>query len=228
MKNEQGSRRFKQAIRYLGYARNYAALLACMNIGAANLAQAQIATPSKTVSAPKAAVKTEASGEAKSMLHWTCDAVIQLIGTGISWAPPTWPMSGGLFVDREKQCFNFLKTNFLDDGEIWVHIKSQLSAAQQDQICRAGRGQFRVDYGFDKRAKDWSQTLWVTAPPCNCPSTCPDGYHLSGNGNCAKGMCQTGALPNQSYFQNGQGHFIWNGTLYHQVAPTSAGQCSFK
>lgn len=186
--------------------------------------------PEPTKEQAEAEKVTSGRGEpedAKAIKNWVCDAVIHLTGTSVTWTPATWSMSGNILTDREKACRNYIIANWFDNGAIWNYIKPQLTAAQQDAICKAGSGTFRIDYGFDRRTKDWSITRTIPAPPCNCTAACPDGYHLSGNGNCAKGMCATGSLPNQSYFQNGEGMFIWNGNLYHQVSATNR-TCAFK
>lgn len=95
---------------------------------------------------------------------WTCDGTVALTGSSYSYALPTWNMSGGLGVDREKKCKERIQADWLNNGAIWQ--KLGIPAAQQDSYCKSG-GTFRVDYGFDKRKKDWSFTQ-AGKPNCKC------------------------------------------------------------
>lgn len=169
-----------------------------------------------------------AADQQKLAKSWTCNATISLISTNVTFTVPSWTMTGGALVDRQAKCKEHIKSQILHNGLIWSYIKPQLTPAQQDAICKAGLAGFRVDYGLTSRPKEWQFVEYPKAPPCNCPTTCPQGYSISGNGNCAKGTCPSGNLPNSATFSNGQGYFIWNGTLYHQVSPTPSGPCSFK
>lgn len=199
-----------------------AALMGCMLSSPALHSTALADAPAQPT------VQAKAGDKQKMAQSWTCSATISMISTSATFTVPVWTMTGGPLVDREKKCRDHIKSQILHSGLIWTYIKPQLSAAQQDAVCKAGVGGFRVVYGFDSRTKDWQFIEYPKAPPCNCPKTCPQGYSISGNGNCAKGMCSSGSLPNSATFANGQGHFIWNGTLYHQVSPTPNGPCSFK
>jgi hypothetical protein len=95
---------------------------------------------------------------------WTCHGTIALQGSGYSYAVPSWTMSGSATVDRENRCRAALKSNWLDNGAIWKHLG--IPPAQQDGYCRSG-GNFRVDYGFDRRRKDWNFTQ-LSKPLCKC------------------------------------------------------------
>jgi hypothetical protein len=97
---------------------------------------------------------------------WTCNGTIALTGTSYSYALPPWQMSGpvtGSGSDREKECKKRIQS-YLNDVAIWQ--KLGIPADQQDSYCRLG-GTFRVDYGFDKRPKDWNFTQFGQ-PSCKC------------------------------------------------------------
>jgi hypothetical protein len=96
---------------------------------------------------------------------WTCSATIALQGSSLSHAVPSWSMSGPLTADREKRCKEHVKANWLDNGKIWSTLN--IPANQQNSYCQSG-GNFRVDYGFDKRNKDWQFTQ-MSKPSCTCP-----------------------------------------------------------
>jgi hypothetical protein len=96
---------------------------------------------------------------------WTCNATIALQGGSLSYTVPNWPMSGPIASDREKRCKEHVKANWLDNGKIWSVL--DIPSNQQNSYCQSG-GNFRVDYGFDKRSKDWNFTQ-TSKPACACP-----------------------------------------------------------
>jgi len=98
-------------------------------------------------------------------ISWTCNGTIALTGTSYSYALPPWTMSGGRGADRQKKCKEYIQANWLNNGAIWRNLG--IPAAQQDSYCKSG-GTFRIDYGFDKRQKDWNFTQSVGKPACNC------------------------------------------------------------
>jgi hypothetical protein len=97
---------------------------------------------------------------------WTCNATIGLQGKLLSYNVPNWKMNGPLLADREKKCKEHVKANWLDNGKIWTVIN--IPANEQNSYCQSG-GAFRVDYGFDKRSKDWNFTQ-TGKPACACSS----------------------------------------------------------
>jgi len=97
---------------------------------------------------------------------WTCNGTIALTGTSYSYALTPWQMSGpvpGSGADREKRCKERIQSDWLN-GAIWA--KLGIPAAAQNSYCQSG-GTFRVDYGFDKRPKDWNFTQ-SGKPNCKC------------------------------------------------------------
>lgn len=94
---------------------------------------------------------------------WTCSGTIALTGSNYSYALPPWSKSGPA-IDREKKCRDDIENNWLKNGEIWARLG--IPEAQQSAYCQSG-GMFRVDYGFDKRKKDWSFTK-SSSPKCKC------------------------------------------------------------
>ena len=98
---------------------------------------------------------------------WTCNGTIALTGSSYSYALPPWEMSGpvpGSGVDRERRCKERIQSAWLNNGAIWA--KLGIPATAQDSYCQSG-GTFRVDYGFDKRPKDWNFTQFGK-PNCKC------------------------------------------------------------
>ena len=118
---------------------------------------------------PHKKVEISAPDEGKGLKRtWTAHATIQLEGTGKSYTPPGWPMSGPLppaaGSDRQKAIKEYIEQTWLDNGAIWKLLG--INAAEQDQWCQTG-GTFRVDYGFDKRPKEW-QFSKFSKPNCKC------------------------------------------------------------
>lgn len=105
-----------------------------------------------------------ASAKPTQARTWICNGTLALTGSIYSYSIPQFTMSGGLFVDREKACRDRIKADWLNNGAIWARLG--IPAAQQNAYCASG-GTFRVDYGFDKRKKDWNFTQFVR-PPCRC------------------------------------------------------------
>ena len=99
-----------------------------------------------------------------AVMSWTCNGTVALTGTNYSYALPPWTMSGPLLTDREKKCKQYIIDNWLNNCAIWT--KLGIPAAEQNSYCQSG-GTFRVDYGFDKRPKDWNFT-WTGKPCCHC------------------------------------------------------------
>lgn len=97
-------------------------------------------------------------------ISWTCNGTIALTGTSYSYALPPWTMSGGIGADREKKCKEFILANWINNGAIWKQLG--IPASQQEAFCKSG-GTFRVDYGFDKRKKDWN-FVQSGKPVCRC------------------------------------------------------------
>lgn len=95
---------------------------------------------------------------------WTCNATISLQGSSLSYTVPNWRMSGSLTTDRQERCKAHIQNNWLNNGLIWSVLN--IPANQQNGYCQSG-GDFRVDYGFDRRSKDWSFTQ-QSKPACAC------------------------------------------------------------
>jgi hypothetical protein len=95
---------------------------------------------------------------------WTCSATIALKDTSYSFAVPDWSMSGGIAVDREKRCKGAIQSNWINNGAIWKSLGIPVS--EQDKYCQSG-GNFRIDYGFDRRRKDWNFSA-SSKPACAC------------------------------------------------------------
>ena len=85
--------------------------------------------------------------------QWTCHATIALNNSSFSYTVPSWSMSGGPAVDREKKCLEAIKNNWIPTRQLWLN----LGVPQKDQksLCDTG-GTFRVTYGFDARKKGWT------------------------------------------------------------------------
>jgi len=94
---------------------------------------------------------------------WTCSATIALTGSNYSYALPPWSKSLAT-TDREKKCREDIENHWLINGAIWARLG--IPEAQQSAYCQSG-GTFRVDYGFDKRKKDWNFTK-SSSPKCKC------------------------------------------------------------
>src|SRR5688500_10053100 len=111
-----------------------------------------------------AAASTAALKDAAAK-SWTCDATFAYASH--SYMPPTWEMSSrSLFPDREHRCREAIFSTWLDSNAI-IDVLG-LTDAEKAAICsNGGTFQVRVDYGFDKRGKDWSFVNTVT-PPCVC------------------------------------------------------------
>jgi hypothetical protein len=99
-----------------------------------------------------------------SAREWKCNATIALKNSSYSFAVPDWSMSGGITVDREKRCKNAIQSNWIDNGAIWKSLG--IAASEQNKFCQSG-GDFRIDYGFDKRRKDWNFSA-SSKPACAC------------------------------------------------------------
>lgn len=165
---------------------------------------------------------------------WTCDATISLTGGTHQYTPPTWRMKTGdpdtVWGDREKSCKRYIENKILT-GSIWSLLN--LTPAEQDTVCKKGRGEFRVDYGFDKRPKSWDFTSTLPAPPCNCELTCKPGYNLGtgtpGNPRCIRVLCEGAAadIPNERFGPHENGVGIWGGNVYHHQ-PVQRGACKFR
>lgn len=164
--------------------------------------------------------------------NWTCDASIFLIGTNQSYTPPTWKMKTGdpdaVQGDRHTSCKRYIQNKILV-GSIWSRLN--LTPADKDSICKKGRGEFRVGYGFDKRGKQWDFTSTLSAPPCDCELTCKPGYDLgtTGTPRCVRLLCEGAAagIPDERFGPHEKGVGIWSGNVYHHQ-PVQKGQCTFK
>lgn len=163
---------------------------------------------------------------------WTCHATIFLSGTNHQYTLNSWTMSRG-GADRQKACQNHIYANLLRPGNpaIWKHF--DLSAEEQNRICRAGKGTFRVVYGFDERDKAWNFEQQHLAPPCDCATSCPNGYDLDDrssprNPRCVRLLCPGAAagIPDERFGAHDKGIGIWGGNVYHHQ-PVVRGACCF-
>ena len=98
--------------------------------------------------------------------HWTGNCTIALTGTGKSYSPVPWAMSGPNACDREHKTKDYIKATWLDTGAIWKLLG--MNTTEQNQWCGIGNGTFRIDYGFDKRPKEWNFTQTIPTR-CACP-----------------------------------------------------------
>jgi hypothetical protein len=154
---------------------------------------------------------------------WTCHATVFLTGSTYAYTFPSWRISGGMFEDRQKSCLKYIKEQLLDSS-IWNYFP--LTLAEENSYCQSGEGQFRIDYGFDKRPKNWTHKQNLATPRCDCEVTCPPGWGLDGGGRCATGVCGPVDLPNQEHLEGMSGLYIWRGYIY-QAQPPVIGDCFF-
>ena len=207
-------------------------------LGASALAPAAWTEPNPPLQGPaRAAEPTAAQQENQRLLRrsWVCDASVHLVGTNQHYTPQTWSMAtghpDGVWGDREKSCRKYLANRILD-ASIWSHLN--LSAAEQDKVCRDGHGDFRATYSFDRRSKDWSLTKRVPAPPCDCAIRCKSGYDLDttswpGHPRCLKLLCAGAAtgIPDERFGPHENGIGISGGNVYHHQA-VQQGPCKFQ
>lgn len=171
-----------------------------------------------------------ASSEARAAT-WKCHATIFLSGTNQQHTPSQWTMSarGWSVPDRQNRCKQHIEGNFLN-GSLWNRFN--LTATEQDRICKSGNATFRIEYGFDSRPKSWQLTKVLPSPPCNCESRCRAGYDLDnssspGNPRCVRKLCDTSGIPDQRFGPHENGIGIWQNGIYHHQ-PVERGLCSFR
>jgi hypothetical protein len=94
---------------------------------------------------------------------WTCNATFSQ--GNHSYGPVTFGMSGGLLTDREKACRREIQRRWLENSAVFSLFG--LSTDEEEAICQAGGNpEVMVDYGFDRRAKEWQFVQSVEAPFC--------------------------------------------------------------
>ncbi len=95
---------------------------------------------------------------------WNGQCTIQLLGSSLSYSPPQWSMSGPNLCDRQAKTKEYIEQTWIDSGTIWKLLN--VPATEQNKYCQSG-GIFRVDYGIDKRPKEWQFTK-ASHPICVC------------------------------------------------------------
>ncbi len=159
---------------------------------------------------------------------WTCNATIALTDSSSRYTLPPWTMSRNFNVNIEKECRSSIKTNWLNNRKIWTFMK--LNPTDQNAICKSGNGVFRVDYGFDGRKKDWNFTQAISAPPCDCESSCSAGYNLDistnpGHPRCTRKLSNTSGIPDQVSGSHNNGFGVLQNEIYH-YKPVTQGACT--
>jgi len=168
--------------------------------------------------------------EAKS---WNCYATVNLQGItpGISYSVQSWEMkSGKWFPDKERECKNYLTSNWLDNGKIWEYLV--VTPQQQNQICRGGGASVQVEYGLDERKKSWSFTRSIPIPSCDCPKICPTSWLLDTKNLCAQQLSACGPviLPSEIFLAEDDKHglYVRDNNIYQWQSPTvDKSNCTF-
>lgn len=101
-----------------------------------------------------------------------CHATFFRAGTGLSYTPNSWKIGvpvGSTDDEMMDACKASATGAWLANGKILSYLN--YSAAEQDQICRAGSVTIRTDYGWQERSGRGRQPSFiyqVSSPNCSC------------------------------------------------------------
>lgn len=108
----------------------------------------------------------------KLQMSIDCHATFFRAGTGLSYTPNPWKI-GVPATSTEDQKMDACKASatgaWLANGKVLQYLN--YSAAEQDQICRAGSVTVRTDYGWrqtGRRGRQPSFIYQVSSPNCTC------------------------------------------------------------
>jgi hypothetical protein len=105
-------------------------------------------------------------------MYIDCHATFFRAGTSLSYTPNSWKIAVPMVAtedDRMDACKASATGAWLENGKILQYLN--YSAAEQDQICRAGSVTIRTDYGWQERGSRSRQPSFiyqVSSPNCSC------------------------------------------------------------
>lgn len=156
-----------------------------------------------------------------------CHATFFRSGTGTSYTPPSWKIgvpANGTDNAKMDACKASATQNWLANGKILLHLN--YSSSDQDKICRAGKVEVRIDYGWQNpgfRGRQPSFTYQVASPDCSCTCSKPTDTFVPAVKRCATKVSSAPGINNGSL---GGDWYGINQNLYQ--LNTSPYSCAFK
>lgn len=145
-----------------------------------------------------------------------CHATFFRSGTGTSYTAPSWKVAVAGLSDADKMaaCKNAATQKWLANGKILWHLG--YSTSEQDQICRSGKVEVRVSYGWQDpairaRQQQPTFTYMVASPQCSCTCSKPTDTFIAAEKKCAT---RTASTPGINDGNLGGGYYGISGGLY--------------
>jgi hypothetical protein len=151
-------------------------------------------------------------GTAAALIN--CHATFFRSGTGISYTAPSWQVTATGTTDNDKMdaCKKSATQNWLANGKILWHLN--YSSGDQDKICRSGKVEVRIDYGWqnpNSRGRQPSFTYQVSSPQCTCTCSRSTDTFVPTEKKCATRISSASGINNGPL---GGGWYGINGSLY--------------